>query len=201
MRLYDLELSGNCYKVRLLCALLGLPLEIRPVDFLGGEHKRPEFLELNPLGEIPVLEDGDLLLRDSQAILIYIARKHGSEAWLPSDPEGLARVVQWLSTAANDIARGPNDARLHDKFGYKLDVESARSRARILLGIMEQHLTSREWLELGRPTIADVACYPYVALAPEGGVTLDSYPALRSWMTRIRELPGYIPMPGQYHGA
>lgn len=201
MRLYDLELSGNCYKVRLLCALLRVELEIVPVDFLGGEHKRPQFLQLNPFGEIPVLVDGDLVLRDSQAILTYIARRHGGEAWLPTEAEGLARVMQWLSTAGNDVARGPNDARLHDKFGYELDVERARAHAGKVLAILDAHLSDKAWLELGRATVADIACYPYVAVAPEGGIRLDSYPAVRRWMARLQALPGFLPMPGQYGGA
>ncbi len=201
MRLYDLELSGNCYKARLLCALLGVPLEVVPVDFLGGAHKRPEFLALNPFGELPVLADGDLVLRDSQAILAYVARRHGGEAWLPTDPAGLAQIMQWLSTAANDIARGPNDARLHDKFGYRLDAARAREQAARVLGIMDAHLSARDWLELGRPTVADVACYAYVAVAPEGGVDLAPFPAVRRWMARVRALPGYVPMPGQYQGG
>lgn len=197
MRLYDLELSGNCYKVRLLCALLGVPLDIVPVDFFGGAHKRPDFLARNSFGEIPVLQDEDLILRDSQAILVYLARRHGGESWLPTEAADLARVVQWLSTAANDIARGPNDARLHDKFGYRLNVARARENAARVLGIIDNHLAKRSWLELERPTVADIACYPYVVLAPEGGIALDSYPALLAWSKRIRMLPGYVPMPGQ----
>lgn len=201
MKLYDLELSGNCYKARLFCALIGVDLEIVPVDFLGGAHKRPDFLALNPFGEIPVLEDGGLVLRDSQAILVYLARKHGADDWLPNDAEGLARVVQWLSTAANDVARGPNDARLREKFGYDLDAERARAKAAHVLAILNDRLEARAWLELGRPTLADVACYPYVALAEEGGVSLAPYPAVLRWMDRIRALPGYVGMPGQRAGA
>ncbi len=128
-KLYDLELSGNCYKVRLLAALLGVPLDVVPVDFLGGAHKKPPLVDLNAFGEIPILEDGGLVLRDSQAILIYLARKWGGESWLPTDAAGLALVTSWLMVAESEIARGPNDARLHDKFGYKLDVEAARSKA------------------------------------------------------------------------
>lgn len=198
MRLYNFSLSGNCYKVRLLCALLNVPIEIEKVDLAKGGHKQTAFLDLNPFGQVPVFEDGDLVLRDSQAILVYLARKHGGDDWLPTDPEGLARVVQWLATAANEVARGPNDARLHDKFGYKLDVEAARSKAHGLFKLFEAHLATRDWLELGRPTVADVACYPYLALAPEGGVPLEAYPAVRAWMCRIRTLPGYLAMPGQY---
>jgi glutathione S-transferase len=195
MKLYDLELSGNCYKVRLLASLLHTPLEIVPVDFMGGAHKQPEFLSLNPLGEIPVLVDGDLVLRDSQAILVYVARQYGGEQWFPSAPVEMARVMQWLSTAANDIARGPNDARLVDKFGYVLDVEQARTKAHRIIGIIDQHLANRPWLELERPTIADIACFPYIALSHEGGVPLDAYPNVADWMARIKALSGFIPMP------
>ena len=197
-RLYDLELSGNCYKVRLLASLLDVHLDVVPVDFMAGAHKQPDLLAKNPFGELPIFEDGDLVLRDSQAILVYLARHHGGEEWLPTDPAGLARVMQWLSTAANDVARGPNDARLHDLFGYKLDVGRAREHAGKVLGILETHLSGRVWLELDRPTVADVACFAYVAVAPQGGIDLSPYPAVQAWMTAIRKLPGYVPMPGQF---
>lgn len=194
-KLYDLELSGNCYKVRLLASLLGVPLQIVPVDFLAGEHKKPPLVSLNPFGEIPIFQDGDVVLRDSQAILVYIARKWGGESWLPIDPAGLARVCQWLMTAANEIARGPNDARLHDKFGYDLDVDLARKKAHRVLALLEAHLSNQQWLAMGRPTVADIACMPYVALGHEGGVPLDDFPAIRAWVDRIKALPGFIGMP------
>jgi len=196
MILYDLELSGNCYKIRLMLAFLGLDYELKSIDFLGGEHKTAAFAVLNPFCEIPVFEDDGLMLRDSQAILIYLARKYGGEAWLPTMPDGLARVMQWLLTAANDLARGPNDARLHDFFGYDLDGDLARKKAHRTLSIIENHLIDKEWLELGRPTIADLACFPYIALSHEGGVSLDGYPAIRLWIARIKALPNFVPMPG-----
>jgi len=195
MKLYDLELSGNCYKVRLLASLLTIQLDIIPVDFMAEEHKQPPFLALNPLGEVPVLLDGDLVLRDSQAILVYLARQYGGEQWLPAQPSEMARIMQWLSTAANDIARGPNDARLADKFGYPLDVEQARQKAHHIIQIVDQQLNGGEWLELDRPTIADIACFPYIALSHEGGVLLETYPNVLAWITRIKALPGFIPMP------
>lgn len=194
-KLYDLELSGNCYKVRLLCALLGVPLEIIPVDFLAGAHKRSPVIDLNPFGELPVFQDGDVVLRDSQAILMYVARKWGGETWLPADAADMARVCEWLFVAENEIARGPNDARLHDKFGYTLDVATARANAARILGLLEQRLTRRSWLALDRPTIADIACMPYVALGHEGGVPIDGYPALHAWVQRVKQLPGFIGMP------
>ena len=195
LKLHDLELSGNCYKVRLFCALLGLPLTLEPVDLMGGAHKRSPFIDKNPFGEIPVLEDGKLVLRNSQAILVYLARKYGGDSWLPTDAADMAAVTTWLLTAENEIARGPADARLHDKFGIKLDVNLAREKAARILGLMEDHLAKNDWLALDRPTIADIACMPYVALSHEGGISLEPYPAIQAWVGRIKALPGFISMP------
>ena len=195
MELYDLELSGNCYKVRLFLAFLQQDYTLRPVAFLEGEHKTEDFIARNLFGEIPVLIDGDVLLRDSQAILVYLARKHGRTDWYPTDTRDEAAVVQWLMVAENEIARGPNDARLHDKFGYAIDVEAARKKSERILGILDQHLATRDWLELDRPTIADIACFPYIALSHEGAVSLEPYAAIRAWVDRIKALPGFIPMP------
>jgi glutathione S-transferase len=196
LKLHDLELSGNCYKVRLFCALLGLELEIVPVDFMAGAHKASPLIDMNPFAQIPVLEDCDIVLRDSQAILVYLARKHGGETWLPTDAAGMAQIVSWLMVAENEIARGPNDARLHDKFGFPIDVAQARQNSAHILAILESHLSENDWLALDRATIADIACMPYVALGHEGGVSLDATPAIRAWMDRIKALPGFISMPG-----
>jgi len=196
MKLYDLELSGNCYKVRLFAALAGIELAIVPVDFLAGEHKRPPLIDLNPWGELPILADGKFVLRDSQAILVYLAARHGDERWLPRDPAGLGEVMQWLSTSANEIQNGPGAARLVDKFGYRLDKADTVRRAERILALIEAHLAGHDWLALGRPTIADCAVMPYVALAPEGGVPLDGYPNIRRWIARLKALPGFVGMPG-----
>jgi glutathione S-transferase len=196
MKLYDLELSGNCYKVRLFAALAKIPLEIVPVDFMGGEHKRPPLTNLNPWGELPILEDGKVVLRDSQAILVYLAAQYGDENWLPRDAAGLGEVMQWLSTSANELQNGPCAARLADKFGYAIDKADTLERAARILPLIEVHLAAHQWLALGRPTIADCAVMPYVALAPEGGISLEAYPNIRQWIARIKALPGFIPMPG-----
>ncbi len=195
MKLYNLELSGNCYKIRLFLSLLDIKYELVNVDLMAYEHKSPEFLQLNPLGQIPVLEDDGLILRDSQAILVYLAKKHGGEAWFPSDAAGMAQVTQWLSTAANEIARGLADARL-SKFGFAIDLEAAQKKAESILNVIEQHLTRNQWLALERPTIADIACFPYIALAPDGGVMLDKYSAINQWCDRIKQLPLFLEMPG-----
>ena len=196
MKLYDLELSGNCYKVRLFAALAKIPLEMVPVDFMGGEHKRPPLTNLNPWGELPILEDGKVVLRDSQAILVYLATQYGDENWLPRDAAGLGEVMQWLSTSANELQNGPCAARLADKFGYAIDKANTLERAARILPLIEAHLAAHQWLALGRPTIADCAVMPYVALAPEGGISLEAYPNIRQWIARIKALPGFIPMPG-----
>ncbi len=195
LKLYDLEPSGNCYKVRLMCAFLGVPLELVPVDFMAGAHKQPPLIDLNPFGEIPILDDGGLILRDSQAILVYLARKYGGEQWLPTEATAMAKVFEWVMVGENEIMRGPNDARLHDKFGYKLDIDLARQKAARILGLMEAHLKTNNWLALGRPTIADIACLPYVGIGHEGGVPLTDYPSIRSWIARMKQLPGFITMP------
>ena len=196
MKLHDLEPSGNCYKVRLLCALAQIPVELVSVDFMAGEHKTPKYLAMNPLGQVPILQDGDVTLWDSQAILVYLASKYGGEAWLPKEPAHAAKVMQWLSTAANEVQHGPADARLVDLFGYKLDKASTIKNSDHILPIFEAHLGKNHWLEMGRVTIADIACFPYIGLAHDGGISLEPYPNIRAWIGRIKALPNVIPMSG-----
>lgn len=196
MKLYDLVLSGNCYKVRLFAALAQVPLDIEPVDFLAGAHKRAPLIDLNPWGEIPILVDGEVVLRDSQAILVYLAQKYAAPQWLPRDPPGLAAVVQWLSTAANEVQNGPASARLVDKFGYAIDKADTLRRSARILPLLEAHLSRHAWLAAEHPTIADCAVFPYVALAPEGGIDLEPYPQIRAWIQRVKALPHFLPMPG-----
>jgi glutathione S-transferase len=196
MKLYDLVLSGNCYKVRLFAALAQVPLDIEPVDFLAGAHKRAPLIDLNPWGEIPILVDGEVVLRDSQAILVYLAQKYAAPQWLPRDPAGMAAVVQWLSTAANEVQNGPASARLVDKFGYAIDKADTLRRSARILPLLEAHLGRHSWLAAEQPTIADCAVFPYVALAPEGGVDLEPYPQIRAWIQRVKALPHFLPMPG-----
>lgn len=196
MKLYDLELSGNCYKIRLFAALVGIELELEPVDFPDGAHKRSPVIDLNPWGELPVLIDGDVVLRDSQAILVYLARQYGGNQWWPDGAAQQGEVMQWLSTAANEIQSGPNAARLIDKFGYPLNKEHTMKVCARILPLIEQHLSRHKWLALGRPTIADCAVFPYLAVGWEGGVTLEQYPAIQNWIQRLKALPGYIGMLG-----
>ncbi|NEP52730.1 MAG: glutathione S-transferase [Moorea sp. SIO3C2] len=193
IKLYDYQLSGNCYKVRLMLSLLGLEHETVWVDLDNGEHKSPEFLELNSFGQVPVLTDGDLIFQDAQGILVYLARRYGDEDWLPLEPEAMSRVMRWLSTTAGEIRQGPEFARLYYKFNVKtVNIEVATQKSATILTLLDNHLSDRAWLELDHPTIADIACFPYVSLSPDAKISLDAYPNVLSWMERIKELPGYI---------
>ena len=195
MELYSHEVSGNSYKIRLFLSLLDLDCAVINVDLMQGENRQPEFLQLNPLGQVPVLVDKDLMLRDSQAILVYLAKTYGNDHWLPQTGREMALVMQWLSTACNEVARGPADARLHDKLKFDIDINTARKNSDVILTIINNHLQDREWLELEHPTIADIACFPYIALAYEGGISLDPYPHIQHWITRITQLPNFIALP------
>lgn len=196
-RLYDFELSGNCHKVRLLLSLLGVDYERIDTDILSGATQQPEFLVLNPRGQVPVLADGDDVIWDSMAILVYLARRHGDARWLPDDPLALARVMQWLAVSENEILYGLARARAVHLFKRPFDLEACQTMGRGALELLERTLSEQAWLVGGDiPSIADIACYPYVALAPQGGLSLESYPAVRTWLGRIQAMPGYVDMPG-----
>lgn len=195
MKLYDLDASGNCYKVRLFAALANIELDVVAVDFLAEEHKKPPLSDMNPLGQLPVLEDGSYILRDSQAILVYLAGQYGGLAWWPAHPQGQADIVQWLSFAGNEVQHSLCAARLVQKFGVVLDKAQALEKSSVALSVLDRHLEHHDWLAIGRPTIADCAVYPYVVLAPEGGVDLAPYANIARWMARIEALPGYLPKP------
>ncbi|ACB26652.1 glutathione S-transferase family protein [Methylobacterium radiotolerans] len=192
MKLYHHPLSGHAHRARLFLSLLGVPHEAIEVDLKAGAHKRPEFLALNPFGQVPVLDDDGTVVSDSNAILVYVARKLGRTDWLPEDAEGEAAVQRWLSVAAGELAYGPAAARLVTVFGAKFNPEEVIGRAHTLLGRLEAHLTGRDWLVGERPTIADVALYSYLARAPEGNVDLSGYPTVNAYLRRIEALPGFV---------
>lgn len=196
MKLYGHPLSGNTHRVKALLHILGVEYEDLVVDLRSGAHKTPDFLALNPLGQVPVLEDGDLVLRDSAAILIYVARKFDPDhAWLPEDAAGQALVQQWLSTAVNEIQAGPFVLRVVKLLGAPLDYEAARTKTeRLFSRLFEPHLTDRTWLVGERPTLADLACYAYLARVNEGDFSLAPYPAIRAWLTRVEKIEGFVPM-------
>ena len=198
IKLYGHEISGNSYKARLLLSLLNLEYEWIRVDLMKGEHKSPEYLAKNPFGQVPFLVDGGVQLADAQAILVYLGREYGGEQWLPLDALSLAQIIRWLSTAAGEVRQGPENARLYYLFGAgtNINIERATQKSEFILTQLDQHLSDRTWLEFDRPTIADVAIYPYIALARDGKIDLDAYPHVLSWIERVKQLPGYIPVTG-----
>lgn len=196
MKLYDLEVSGNCYKVRLFAALAEINVDLHAVDFMNQEHKSESILKLNSFGQLPILQDDQITLRDSQAILVYLANKYAGEAWWPFEAHLQADVMQWLSVAANEIYHGPNMARLVVKFSAEADYEKALHNSHKILSIIDQHLSSNNWLAANRPTIAECAIFPYIALANEGKIDVSKYKNIVKWLNRVKELPGFISMPG-----
>jgi glutathione S-transferase len=187
-------LSGHTHRVENFLGMLGLPyrLEHAPVEI----RQTPEFRALNPLGQIPVLQDGDLVLADSNAILVYLAKRYaGGTHWLPEEPIAAAHVQRWLSIAAGELKYGPAAARVITVWGLAGDLAVAHQIATRLLRFMDGHLTDHGYLAAEQPTIADVACYSYVAHAPEGRISLADYDHVRAWLARVEALPGFKPMP------
>ncbi|WP_420608206.1 glutathione S-transferase family protein [Novosphingopyxis sp.] len=195
--LHGTKLSGHAHRIELLLRMLGLSYVYR--DAPAAVRRTPAFLALNPLGQVPVLEDGRLVLADSNAILIYLAQRYDpARHWLPETPEGAAAVQRWLSIAAGEVSFGPAAARAITLWNMRPDVDPVRARvlAGQLLAFMDGHLASpRTFLAASHPTIADLACYSYIAHAPEGGIPLDPYPAVRAWLGRVEALPSFEPMP------
>ncbi|HTH98849.1 MAG TPA: glutathione S-transferase [Stellaceae bacterium] len=193
MKLYHAPLSGHAHRVRLFLSLIGAEVELVEVDLPQAQHKSPEFLAMNPFGQVPVLDDDGTVVSDSTAILVYAAKKFGRIDWLPETPVEAAQVQRWLSVASNEIYLGPNMARLINLVGNKADPETTIARAHAILKIIDAHLAGRDWMVGSGPTLADVALYSYVARAPEGNVDLAPYARIRPWLGRIEALPGFVP--------
>jgi glutathione S-transferase len=194
--LYGFKHSGHSHRAELMLSLLGLPFEFRPVDLAGGEQRGVAFLRLNSFGTVPVIDDGGTVIADSAAILVYLALTYDPERrWLPSDPAGAAAVQRWLSAAQGPLANGPALVRFAKAFGGSFDLERPRQLSDRILTQLDSHLAGRSYLVGEGPTLADIAMYSYVAAAPEGGIALDRYDAIGTWLERVEALPKFIPMP------
>ncbi|UMR29989.1 glutathione S-transferase [Massilia sp. MB5] len=193
MKLYYHPLSGHSHRAHLFLSLLKLDFELVLVDLLKSEHKAPDFLAKNPFGQLPLLEDEGEYIADSNAILVYLAKRYGDANWLPETPQGAAAVQRWLSVAAGEIAFGPATARIINLFKRPQDPADSIARAHRILALIESSLAGRAWIAAATPTIADVALYSYIARAPEGNVDLAAYPQVRAWLARIEALPGFAP--------
>lgn len=193
IKLYRHPLSGHSHRVEVLLSLLNIEADIVDVDLKTGAHKTAEFLSKNSFGQVPVLEDGEVTLSDSNAILVYLASKYDSQrTWYPENLVEQAQVQRFLSIAAGKIAFGPAAARLVNVFGAGLDHKTAIETSHAIFEVLEAHLSDREWLAADTATIADVANYAYIAHAPEGDVSLENYPNIRAWLARFQALPGFV---------
>jgi glutathione S-transferase len=193
IRIHSFPLSGHAHRVELFASLAGIAHEVVNVDLASGAQKSPTFLAMNPAGQVPVIEDGNVVVTDSNAILVYLARKY-APSFLPEDFELEAEVQKFLTLASGEIAFGPAAARLITVFGAGLDPEFTQATAAKVLAKLEAHMEGREFLVGDTPTIADVAIYTYTAHAPEGNVSLESYPNVRRLLSNIEGLKGFVPM-------
>lgn len=194
IRLYRYALSGHAHRVQLMLSLLHLPCDLIDVDLPAGAQKAPAFLARNAFGQVPVIEDGDFTLADSNAILVYLALRYDpARRWLPADARHQAAVQRWLGVAAGPLAAGPAAARVTELFKRPKNPQYAAIAAN-LFGVMDAHLAGRDWLAAEHATIADVALYTYTAHAPEGGVALDPWSQVRAWLQRVEALPGFVGM-------
>jgi glutathione S-transferase len=194
LRLHDYAASGNCYKVRLLLALLGLPYERVAVDIFAGDTLTDEYARVNPLRETPVLEtDGGELIAQSNAILWYLAE--GTE-YLPDDRPGRAHVLQWQFFEQERVMPGLGGTRFRRVTG-RAEQDPAGDARRFQTGIealgsLETHLGGREWLVGDRASIADLSIFAYTHVAGDAGFELERYPAVGRWLDRVRALPGFV---------
>lgn len=194
IRFYHHPISGHAHRVRLFLSLLALPFESIEVDITQGEQKKPEFLALNPFGQVPAIQDGDVTLADSNAILTYLALRYDEGGtWLPRDPVRAAQVQRWLSVAAGPLVNGPANARVNVLFQRPQDPRCGEI-ANALFKRMDEHLARQPFLVGAQPTIADIALYTYTSHAPEGAISLQPHANLRAWLQRIEALPGYVSM-------
>jgi glutathione S-transferase len=192
--LHGTELSGHAHRVELLLRMLGLPYQF--VTATPAVRSTPEFLKLNALGQIPVLQDGDLTLADSNAILVYLAKRYAPGGqWLPEEPIAAAHVQRWLSIAAGEVKFGPATARMVTQWNLPGSLPWAKQIAARLLPFMNEHLKNRKFLAAEHPTIADLACYSYVAHAPEGGIPIEEFTSVLAWLRRVEALPHFKPIP------
>ncbi len=195
IKLYRNPLSGHCHRVELMLAFLNLPYKTIDLDMMNGAHKAPDYLTISPFGQVPAIDDNGTTLSDSNAIITYLEKKYNDGyEWMPQDPIQAAEVQRWLSVAAGEIAYGPCSVRLVKLFGMDINYDVAKQKTDALFSILEPLLKNRDFLAGAKITLADVAGYSYISHVPEGGVSLEPYPAIKAWLDRIEKHPGFVGM-------
>lgn len=196
--LHEYAPSGNCYKIRLTGAHLGIAIERRPYDIMAGATRTADFLaNVNANGRIPVLQIDDRFLPESNAACCWLA--HGS-ALIPDDAFDRADMLHWMFW--EQYNHEPNIATLRFWRAFVgretlTDLQRAiepgkRAAGEAALALMDEHLAARAFFVAGRPTLADIALYAYTHVADEGGFDLAAYPAVVAWLARIAALPGHV---------
>jgi glutathione S-transferase len=197
--LHQMQVSGNCYKVRLVARQLGIPIELKEYGLHAGATRKPEYLAKNPNGRVPMLElDDGRMLAESGAILWYLSE---GTPLLPADRWGRAEVLQWMFFEQYSHEPYIAVARFWLAFKPQAELETKRhlvpewhAKGNAALGVMEQHLSRHDWFAAGRYSIADVALYGYTHCAGDGGFDLAAYPAVSAWLKRVADEPGHIPL-------
>ena len=197
--LHQMQMSGNCYKIRLLAHQLGLKLTLVDYDLHGGETRKPPFLAKNPNGRVPLLElDDGRTLPESDAILWYLS---SGTPYQPAGDWGKAQALSWMFF--EQYSHEPYIAVARFWLGYAPPEEFEKKRHLVpewhqkghaALGVMDTHLETRDWFAGGRYSVADIALYGYTHCAGEGGFDLSLYPAVTAWLARVAGQPGHIPL-------
>ncbi len=201
MKLYTWYESGNSWKVRILLEQLEISYEKVYVNLLEWEHKKKDFIaDVNPRGQVPVLEDGDRRFWDSTACMVYLARKMNRTDWLPIEPEKMAEVMHWIALAHCEIHFGLQYSRrgtMRDRWviGDASHLAQYQKFGKTALDTLEWRLSRQDWLAAPHITIADIACFPYVWSSADAGLPHDSYPAVRAWVARCLALPRWAEKP------
>ena len=194
IKFYRYAGSGHCHRVQLMMSLLDLPHEIIELN-RDGSNQPADYMEISPFGQVPVIDDNGFKQCDSNAILVYLVKKYNDgHAWLPEDPENASRTQRWLSIAAGELKSGPAIARFSKIFNVEIDYETAKKKSESLLNVINNTLNQHDFLIGNEITIADIACYTYIAHAPEGGISLDLYPNVMAWLSRIESRPRFVAM-------
>ncbi|EPG75363.1 glutathione S-transferase [Leptospira fainei serovar Hurstbridge str. BUT 6] len=191
--LYSHSISVNSYRARLMLSLLNLEFKEISVDLLRSEQNGDSFKKINPVSQIPVLVENDITIWDSHAISIYLAEKYGEDQWLPRSLQSKAIVLQWIFFDANELNNGVGLARVHYKFKIGGNGETFQERGKKAYSILNDHLANRDWIELNRPTLADVSCFPFCSVSKDAKIDIDEYPNLRNWMERFSHLENFVP--------
>ena len=199
LTLHQMQMSGNCYKVRLCARQLGIPVALKEYGLHDGATRTPEYLAMNPNGRVPMLELGDgRFLPESGAILWYLAER---TKLVPDDNWHRAQTLQWMFFEQYSHEPYVAVARFWLTYAPKAELDKKRhltgewhAKGNAALDVMETHLSAHDWFAGKRYSIADIALFGYTHCAAEGGFDLTQYPNVEAWLVRVAAEPGYIPL-------